>query len=407
MADNAAMKIRALLPPPGGLATPPSAFAAALIAALGGFGGTVALIVQAGQRLGGSPGQITSTVTALCPGIALAGAGLCLGLRMPIVLAWSTLGAALLAASTGGSTYPLAIGAFSFAATLMIVLGLIPAFGCLANRIPAAIPAATLAGVLLPFCLALFRTMQTDWRFVGLLLGVHLVARQRLPTHALLLVLVVAIVVSIVRGDIAPGAVSAPFGTLTFTTPAFGWQGLVSLGIPLFLVTLVSQNLPGLVVLRSAGYDPPSRPILLVTGLAALLRAPFGALSVNLAAITASICAGPDAHPQPAQRWRVGVIYAGLYFLLALFSAPLVGLFLAMSPTTIAAITGLALLGPLLNTLVGMLSMAEDREAAVLTFVTIASGVTLLSIGGAFWGLLVGFVALGARRLLARRCPWA
>ena len=397
------MEMRPTRPPWGVLATPPSAFVAALIATLVGFGGTVALIVQAGQHLGGSPGQIGSTVTALCLGIAVAGAGLCVGLRMPIVLAWSTPGAALLAASTVGATYPVAVGAFLFAAALMVILGLVPALGRLAERIPATIAAAMLAGVLLPFCLALFRAMQADPLFVGLLLGVYLLMRQRFPTYALLLVLVVAIVIIAARGDIAPGAATSLFGTLAFTPPALTWQGVISLGIPLFLVTLVSQNLPGLVVLRSAGYAPPPRPILLTTGVATLLLAPFGAPSVNLAAITASICAGADAHPQAAQRWRVGVIYAGCYLLLALFATPLVGLFLRLPPTTIAAITGLALLGPLTNALGGMLSVAEDREAAVLTFVTTASGVTLFGIGGAFWGLLVGFVALGIRRLLARR----
>jgi benzoate membrane transport protein len=387
----------------GALATPPVAFAAALIAALIGFGGTVTLIVQMGQRLGGTPGQITSTVTALCLGIGVAGAGLSFGLRLPIVLAWSTPGAALLATSAAGTTYPVAIGAFIVAAAMMIVLGLVPALGRLADRIPAAVAAAMLAGVLLPFCLALFRTFQTDWLLAGLLLAVYIVARQRFPTYALPLVLLAAIIVIATRDGVGMGVAGSPFGTLIPTAPTFGWQGLISLGIPLFLVTLASQNLPGFVVLRSAGYDPPPRPILVVTGLASLLLAPFGAHSVNLAAITAAICTGPEAHPQPAQRWRVGMIYAGLYLLLALFAAPLVGLFMALPTTTIAAITGIALLGPLLNALVGMLSVPDDREAAVLTFVTTASGVALLGIGAAFWGLLVGFVALGVRRVLGKR----
>lgn len=387
----------------GALAAPPAAFAAALIATVIGFGGTVALLVQMGQHLGGSPGQIASTVTALCLGIGVAGAGLSFGLRMPIVLAWSTPGAALLAMSAPGTTYSVAIGAFIVAAAMMIVLGIVPAFAHLANRIPAAVAAAMLGGVLLPFCLALFRTFEADWLFPGLLLVVYIVARQRFPIQALPLVLVAAIIVIAIRREASLGEAASAFGTLQLTTPTFGVQAVISLGIPLFLVTLASQNLPGFVVLRTSGYHPPLRPILVVTGLTTFILAPFGALSVNLAAIVAAICTGPEAHPQPAQRWRVGIIYAGFYLLLALFATPLVGLFMALPPTTIAAITGIALLGPLLNALVGMMSVPADREAAILTFVTTASGVTLLGIGAAFWGLLVGFIALGVRRMWGKR----
>lgn len=374
---------------------------ASLTAALVGFGGTVALIVQMGEAAGTSPLQVRSAVTALCLGIALAGAGLSAALRMPVVLAWSTSGAALVAASTsgvGGSVgYGSVVGAFVVAALLMVAVGLIPALGRLAERIPPGIAAALLAGVLLPFCLRLFVTLEADPLFGTLLLATFLLVRSYKPTYALLAVLGVASVIVAVRGD---AAITAPyFGTLVATAPNFSLQTALSLGLPLFIVTLASQNLPGFAVLRAAGYRPPPQPVLLVTGLTTLVLAPFGAHGVNLAAITAALCTGPEAHPDPARRWHVGLLYAGFYLLLAIFSAPLVGLFMTLPPETVAALTGVALLAPLGGALTGMLTAPEDREAALLTFVTTASGVVLFGVGSALWGLVAGFLALGVSRL--------
>lgn len=331
-------------------AIPASSWTSALIAALVGFGGTVALIVQAVQAMGGTPHQVASAVTALCVGIAVTGAAL----------------------------------------------------GRLAARIPASVASAMLAGVLLPFCLALFRTLESDVVLAGVLILVFIAARQRFPLYALLIVLGVAVALVFARGDVAGMPAGTLFGTLAPTAPEFSSRAIIGIGIPLFLVTLVSQNLPGLVVLRSSGYAPPPQPLLLFTGLTTLLLAPFGAYSVNLSAITAAICTGADAHPDPARRWTVGLFYAGFYLLLALFSAPLVSLFLAMPMTTIAAITGIALIGPLAAALGNMMTAAEDREAAILTFAATASGMSLFGIGSAFWGLVVGFTAIAARAWLAR-----
>ncbi|WP_051362354.1 benzoate/H(+) symporter BenE family transporter [Solimonas soli] len=381
---------------------PPSAFTAALVATLVGFGGTIALIVRMGQSLGASPPQITSSVTALCLGIGLGGAWLSLRLRMPVVLAWSTPGAALLAGGALPGGYATALAAFAVAAALMMLLGLVPALGRLAARMPTTLANAMLAGVLLPFCLALFRGVQQElWLALPALL-VFIALRQRAPTYALLGALFVVVAMVLVRGGGGALPDRFTFGQLRATTPAFDASALIGAGVPLFLVTLASQNLPGFAVLRGAGYDLPTRPALLVTGLVSLLLAPFGAHSVNLAAITAAICTGSDAHPDAAQRWRVALIYAALYGLLALFSAPLVALFMALPPTAVATIAGLALLAPLSGALLGMLGDAAEREAALLCFVATASGLMLFGIGAAFWGLLIGFAALGARRLLAR-----
>lgn len=379
---------------------PPTAWSSALIAALVGFGGTVALVVQAMQHIGASAAQIGSAITALCLGIAVAGAVASRLCRMPVLFAWSTPGAALIATSSLQLSWPVATGAFAAAALLMLLLGLVPWLGRLAARIPPAVASAMLAGVLLPFCLSLFRSLASDLVLAGALLLVFLVARQRAPLYALLLVLLAAFVIVAVRGDAGALPRGAWAGAPAPGWPQFDLRAFISLGLPLFLVTLSSQNLPGLMVLRACGYQPPAQPLLLGAGVASLLVAPFGAHSVNLAAITAALCTGADAHPDPARRWIVGLIYAGIYVLLALFSVPLVALFVAMPPATVAIIAGIAVIGPLSAALQGMLATPEHRDAAVLSFAATASGLSLWGIGAAFWGLVIGFAALAARALL-------
>ena len=382
---------------------PPASFSAAAVATVVGFGGTVALIVQAGQTMGASPAQIISMVTALCLGIGLPGAVLSWRLRMPVVLAWSTPGAALLAASTLGLGWSTAVGAFVIAGLMMVLTGLVPALGRLAERIPAAVASAMLAGVLLPFCVKLFLVFPTDMALAAGLLLVFLVMRRLAPAWSLPAVLVAAFAVLAVRGQVALPEGTGLFGALSPVVPAFDWKAAVSLALPLYLVTLASQNLPGLVVLRAAGYAPPAGKLIFWGGLTSTVLAPFGAHGVNLAAITAAICTEPDAHPDAAKRWTVGVIYGLFYLVVALFAAPLAGLFIAMPTGALAVITGLALIAPLTGSLGAMMAEVKDREAAVLTFAATASGVALFGVGSAFWGLAVGFLALAARRWIPAR----
>ena len=382
---------------------PVPAWSSALIAALVGFGGTIALVVQAMRNLGASAGQTGSAVTALCLGIALAGAALSWRLRMPVVLAWSTPGAALLAATASGLSWPVAIGIFLSAALMMILLGIVPALGRLAERIPPSIASAMLAGVLLPFCLKLFALGAADPLLVALLVAIFVAARARFPLYALLLALAAGMALTLLRGDIGPLAPGATFGTLVPVTPAFDVRAILSVGVPLFLVTLVSQNLPGLVVLRSAGYAPPPRPLIIGSGVAWLAAAPFGAHGLNLAAITAAICTDEEAHPDRAKRWIVGMLYAGFYLLLAIFSPLLVRVFLALPPAVIAALAGVALIPALLGAMEAMFVAKADRDPAILTFLATGSGLTLFGLGSAFWGLVVGFLALAAGRWLAAR----
>lgn len=382
---------------------PLSAISAGIVAVLVGFGSTIVLVVQAHQAMGATQIQIASGATALCIGMAIGGAALSLYLKMPIVLAWSSAGAALLASSDIHPGYPAAIGAFITAALLMLLVGLIPLFGRLAARIPAAIASAMLAGVLLPFCLALFQVMARDLALGGILLAVFVIARLRFASFALLIVLAAAFVIVAARGE-ADGITEGPlFGTLHFTPPVFDIQAMIGLGLPLFLVTLVSQNLPGFTILRAAGYDPPPRPILIGSAASWAAFAPFGAFTINLAAITAAICTGPDAHPDKSRRYGAALAYAAGYTVLALFTAPIVNLFATLPPDTVAAIAGVTLLLPLANALGGIFAEPGPREPALITFAATASGFALFGIGSAFWGLVAGFLALGAQRLLAKR----
>lgn len=382
---------------------PLSAISAGIVAVLVGFGSTIVLVVQAQQAMGASQLQISSGATALCIGMAIGGAVLSLWLRMPIVLAWSSAGAALLASSELHPGYPAAIGAFITAAGLMLLVGLVPVFGRLAARIPSAIASAMLAGVLLPFCLALFQVMQRDLALGGILLAVFVIARLRFPSFALLIVLAAAFTVIAMRGE-GGGLTQGPlFGTLNVTPPQFDFQAMIGLGLPLFLVTLVSQNLPGFTILRASGYAPPARPILIGTATSWLAFAPFGAFTINLAAITAAICTGPDAHPDQHRRYGAALVYAAGYAILALFTAPIVNLFATLPPDTVAAIAGVALLLPLANALSGIFAEPGPREPAIITFAATASGFALFGIGSAFWGLVAGFTALAAQKWLARR----
>ena len=309
----------------------------------------------------------------------------------------------LLAASTLGIGWANAVGAFVVAAVLMVLTGLLPALGRLAQKIPASVASAMLAGVLLPFVLRLFKVAPEEMGLAVGLLIVFIVTRRMWPAWSLPAVLVAAFAVLAFRGQIGLPPGTGLFGGLGPVMPVFDWRIAVSLGLPLFLVTLASQNLPGLVVLRAAGYAPPANRLILATGLTSLIAAPFGAHGVNLAAITAALCTGPDAHPDPAQRWVVGVIYGGFYVVVALFAAPLAGLFIAMPPAVLAIITGLALIAPLTGALGAMLAKPDEREAAVLTFAATGSGVALFGIGSAFWGLVVGFAALAAMRWIRPR----
>jgi benzoate membrane transport protein len=375
-----------------------SVIVSAFVAALVGFGGTLALILAAAAAVGASPAEASSWVAAICLAIAATSAFLSMRYRMPIIAAWSTPGAALIAGFGSGIGMASATGAFLVAGLLMVLCAAIKPLGALVARIPVAVAAAMLAGVLVRFVMALAEQAAASPALVLPVIAVFFIVRRLSPNWAVPAALVAGGAAAILLGRVGP--MPAPeLSALVWTTPRFDPSVLVGLGVPLFLVTMASQNLPGFAVLRASGYVPPVRPILAVTGLASMVTAPFGAHATNLAAITAALCTGPETHPDPRQRWRAGPAYAGFYVLLAAAGASLVGVFAALPPALIATIAGLALLSPLTGALTAALHEERHRLAAVATFATTASGVTALGLGAPVWGLAAGLAIIGLDHL--------
>ncbi len=370
----------------------------ALIATLVGFGGSVAIVLAAAQAVGATPAQTSSWVAALC--LAMAGTSALLGWihRMPVITAWSTPGAALIGATTGIGIEA-AVGAFILAAVLIIATGLIKPLATLIARIPASIASAMLAGVLISFVMAVFQHVPQSPALVLPLVAGFFVIRLFSPSAAVLVVLAAGAALVYLLG--LNGPVEGPLGLPDFAlvTPRFDAATLIGLGVPLYLVTMASQNLPGFAVLRAAGYEPPVRSALLVTGIASLITAPLGAHTSNLAAITAAICSGEDTHPDPEKRWPTSLFYGGFYLVLAVTGAALVSLMLAMPAAFIATVAGLALVGPLTGALTGAMAEPDTHLPAVITFAVTASGLSLFGIGSAFWGLAAGLAVLGLGRL--------
>jgi benzoate membrane transport protein len=371
-----------------------SIVSSAFVAALVGFGSTIAIIIAAAQAVGANSAQTTSWVAAICLSMAATTGYLSVRYRMPIVTAWSTPGAALIAASSGISIQA-AIGAFLLVGALIVLAAAVKPFGRLIERIPTAIAAAMLAGVLIRFVMAVFESAQGSPGLVLPLVAVFLVARLFNPALAVLAVLFVGLGLAFGRGLAAPVSSELTLSALTLIPPAFDPAVLLGLGVPLFLVTMASQNLPGFAVLRASGYTPPARPILAVTGLASIVSAWFGAHTSNLAAISAAICTGPDTHPDPAKRWMVGPFYAFFYLLFAAFSANLIAIIAALPPELIRTVAGLALMGAFAGALASALADEAKRFPAVFTLAVTASGLSLFGIGSAFWGLVAGLTVMG------------
>ena len=384
-----------------------SIVASAVVAAVVGFGSTLAIIVEATRHLGASTAQTSSVVASLCLAMAATSALLSTWHRMPIVTAGSLAGAVLIASAPPGIGLHQAIGAFLLSGALTVLAGAVPALGATIARLPASVAGGMLAGLLLRFVLALFQAAEASPGLVLPLLGVFLVARLVHAASAPLLVIAAGVPLAMLLGaELRPP--SSELSTLVWIAPEFSAAALAGLGLPLFLVTMATQQISGAAVLRASCYVPPVRAALAATGLALLIAAPFGAYSCNLASITAPLCTGPDAHPDPAKRWLTGPVYAACYLLFAVFGASLAIMLGSLPPVLVTTVAGTALLGPLTGALASTTVRERERFAAVLAFGVTASGMTLLGIGAAFWALLAGLLALGlgrASRLLrlARR----
>lgn len=373
-----------------------SALTAGFVAVLVGITSSVALVFQAASAFGASPAQLSSWMWALGWGIGLCCALPSLLLRKPVMVAWSTPGAAVLAAAGAGGDFSMAeaVGAFMVSAALIVVCGFSGWFERLMDRIPAALAAALLAGVLARFGLQVFEAAQSALPLVLLMLAAYLVSRRLLSRYAVMVTLLAGVVYASVQGQMQWSQVQWSLAVPQWTSPAFTWQAMISLALPLFVVTMASQNLPGVAVIRTAGYDLPVSKLVGMTGLVTLLLAPFGAFGLNLAAITAAMCMGPQAHANPEKRYTAAVWCGLLYVLVGVFGAVVAGLLVAFPKELVMAIAGLALLGSIGGGLVAALQQENSREAALITFLVTLSGVVIAGVGSAFWGVVAGSVAL-------------
>lgn len=375
------------------------AFTAGFVAVLVGFTSSVAIVFQAATALGATPAQISSWMWALGLSMGLCSALPSLLLKKPVMVAWSTPGAAVLAtaAVAGGFTLAQATGAFIVCALLMIAAGATGAFERVMDRIPMPIASALLAGVLARFGMDAFLAAKSALPLVLLMLATYLVGRRAWPRYAVPGVLAAGTVFAAVQGQLHLGDVAFTLTTPVFVRPEFTLAAAISLALPLFVVTMASQNLPGVAAIRAAGYRMPISKLITMTGVATLLLAPFGGYALNLSAITAAICMGPEAHEDPDKRYTAAVSCGLIYVVIGLFGAAVTGVLTAFPRELVVAVAGLALLGSIGGGLAVAVKDEQHREAALITFLVTLSGVTLWGIGSAFWGVVAGALALAVQ----------
>lgn len=379
-----------------------SAAVAGFIATLISYAGPLVIIFQAAKAAGLPDAVLSSWVWSISIGSGVLGIVLSLRFKVPVVIAWSAPGSALLVALLPGLGLHQAVGAYLVASALVLLVGLCGIFDKIVGKLPAAISAAMLAGILFSFGTALFRSMADKPLLVGAMFCTYLLCKRLLPRYAVLAVLLVGCAIALGGGEIKPSALVIGLATPHWITPAFSVSALLNVALPLVVVAFTGQFVPGIAVLRNDGYRTPASPILASSGLASLLLAPFGCHGLNLAAITAAICTGHEAHADPHRRYVAGVMGGVFYLLLGMFGATLVSLFSAFPQALIAALAGLALFSAIGGALSNAMSVPEDREAALITFLVTASGMSLFGLSAAFWGLIFG---LSAHAILNRRRP--
>ncbi|WP_429219505.1 benzoate/H(+) symporter BenE family transporter [Aeromonas veronii] len=363
---------------------------AGFIAVMVGYTSSVILIIQAATAAGADTAQVASWLWTLGIGMGVSCIGLSLYYRIPILTAWSTPGAALLITTLGNFTLAEAIGAFVISSLLITLCGISGWFDRLMKHIPAPLAAAMLAGVLLRFGLELFKVAPQDPLLLGTLLLAFLLGRHLWPRYTMVLVLGVGMLICSVRGDLQMGTLHWQLASPLWTWPAFSLDALFGIALPLFIVTMTSQNMPGIAILRAHGYQPSTSSLISWTGLTGLLLAPFGGYAFNLAAITAAICMGKEVDPDTKRRWPAAVWAGCFYLVTGCFGATVAALFSAFPAALVTCVAGLALLGTIGSSLHSALQEDEAREAALLTFIITASGISLLGIAAACWGLLTG-----------------
>ncbi len=370
-----------------------STFTAGFIAMLTGYSSSVVLMIQAGQAASLTSAQIASWIWALSLGMAVCTIALSLRYRMPLVVVWSTPGAALLITSLPGVTYSDAIGAFMVCGLMLLLSGVSTTVARLMRWLPASLAAALLAGILFRIGSQMLEAAQDQIGLVLLMLASYLVGKRWLARYAVLLALAAGTLTAWLTGMLDIPAVHWQLTRPVWTAPTWSLETIISISLPLYIVAMTSQNLPGLAILKSDGYEPNPAPLLSLTGIASVVLAPFGSHGINLAAISAAVCTGAEAHPDPGRRYTAA-LWCGIFFaVIALFAGTLAIIFMALPQVLVITIAALALLGSIAGGLAKAMELPREREVALLVFLITASGFTLFSIGAAFWGLVAGLLA--------------
>ncbi|WBL65822.1 benzoate/H(+) symporter BenE family transporter [Thauera sp. WB-2] len=366
---------------------------AGLVSVIVNYGGTFILVFQAAKVAGLSPELTASWVWSISIGVGVTGIVLSWTAREPIITAWSTPAAAFLITALATTPYAEAIGAYLLSAAAFVALGLSGYFEKAIRLIPPGIAAGLLAGILLQFGIGAFGGMSIDPVLAGLLIMAYLVLKRFTARYAVVGILVLGLAFLLIEDRVDLSGLALQLAAPVFTMPAFSLNATLSVALPLFLITLTGQYMPGMLVLRNDGFKTSANPIVTVTGLGSLLMAPFGSHAFNIAAITAAICTGREAHEDPSRRWIAGIAAGVFYILVGVFGVTLAALFMAFPATFITTLAGLALLGAIGGSLASAMADAQAREASLITFLAAAANISLLGIGGAFWGLVIGLVA--------------
>lgn len=366
---------------------------AGLISVIVNYGGTFILVFQAAKVAGLSAELTASWVWSVSIGVGVTGIILSWMSREPIITAWSTPAAAFLVTALASVPYAQAVGAYLICGAAFVVLGLSGWFDRVIRLIPPGVAAGLLAGILLQFGIKAFGGMSLEPLLAGLLIVAYVVLKRFCARYAVVGILLLGLVFLLVQERIDLSGLSLTLAAPVFTMPAFSVNALLSVALPLFLITLTGQYMPGMLVLRNDGFQTSANPIVAMTGLGSLLMAPFGSHAFNIAAITAAICTGPQAHEDPSKRWIAGIAAGIFYTLVGVFGVTLAAVFMAFPATFITTLAGLALLGTIGASLASAMADPKTREASLITFLAAAANITLLGIGGAFWGLVIGLVA--------------
>lgn len=366
---------------------------AGLISVIVNYGGTFILVFQAAKVAGLSPELTASWVWSISIGVGVTGLVLSWLSREPIITAWSTPAAAFLVTALATTPYAEAVGAYVVSAGAFVVLGLSGWFERVIRLIPPGVASGLLAGILLQFGIKAFGGMSVDPLLAGLLIVAYVLLKRLTARYAVVGILALGLAFLLAQDRVDLSGLQLRFAAPVFTRPEFTLNALLSVALPLFLITLTGQYMPGMLVLRNDGFKTSANPIVTLTGLGSLLMAPFGSHAFNIAAITAAICTGKEAHEEPSRRWIAGIAAGVFYILVGVFGVTLAAVFMAFPATFITTLAGLALLGTIGGSLANALADAKTREASLITFLAAAANISMLGIGGAFWGLVIGLVA--------------